>query len=196
MAAHVTPVPMQKAYTPGLFAQEAAWKRALVESLPALSAPTCVDISRCGADLGALLAAKYPDGRVLDLALAPLKAGSVDILAGCYALQETPDLWTLLEDVHRVLKPGGVAAFIDFSKPSLLQQQKLHYRFLKIWGGLRGLLQHRDTAAYAHVAESHRRFPDRLHLREILFQKGFLVTASHRFFGGLTEALYLRKTGK
>jgi ubiquinone/menaquinone biosynthesis C-methylase UbiE len=40
----------------------------------------------------------------------------VDIVTGGYALRNAPDLGTAIDEISRVLKPCGVAAFLDFSK--------------------------------------------------------------------------------
>ena len=41
----------------------------------------------------------------------------MDIVTGGYALRNAPNLETVIDEVNRVLKPCGVAAFLDFSKP-------------------------------------------------------------------------------
>jgi ubiquinone/menaquinone biosynthesis C-methylase UbiE len=46
-----------------------------------------------------------------------LDSGSVDIVTGGYALRNAGDLREVLAEIYRVLKPGGIGCFLDFSKP-------------------------------------------------------------------------------
>src|SRR5262249_29260262 len=128
-----------------------------------------------------------------DMGSLDVPSESVDIVTGGYALRNAPDLGTTIDEISRILKPGGVAAFLDFSKPGGKIPQKIEYWVLKIWTGLWGTLLHRNHEVYSYIAESLQRYPDRSHLREILRDKGFSVTYSRLFFGGITELLIAQK---
>jgi demethylmenaquinone methyltransferase/2-methoxy-6-polyprenyl-1,4-benzoquinol methylase len=117
----------------------------------------------------------------------------VDIVTGGYALRNAPDLGTAIDEISRVLKPCGVAAFLDFSKPGGKIPQTMEYWGLKVWTGLWGTLLHRNHEVYSYIAESLKRFPDRPHLRDIFLDKGFSVIDSRLFFGGVTELLMVQK---
>ena len=45
----------------------------------------------------------------------PMEDGSLDLVAGSYLLHELPSAATreLLQEAHRVLRPGGIVAVID-----------------------------------------------------------------------------------
>ena len=57
---------------------------------------------------------------------------SVDIATGGYALRNAPNLGIVIDEIGRVLKPQGVAAFLDFSKPAANIPQKMEHWGLKI----------------------------------------------------------------
>jgi len=201
--------------------RDAAWKRALIASLPDLPSPVCVDLACGTGDVAFLLAERYPRGSVagidlsdpmLDLARGrnrfgnvrfergdlcdlPLPDGFADIVTGSYALRNAPDLREAVAEVRRVLKPGGVSAFLDFSKPESSVLQRLQYLLLRGWCGLWGLLLHGTPEIHGYVAESLRAFPDRGRLTEIFREHGFGVSAGRRFFLGITGLLILRKGG-
>jgi ubiquinone/menaquinone biosynthesis methyltransferase len=201
------------------FGRDAAWKRALVSSLPSVESPVCVDLACGTGDLTFLLADKYPGGRISglditepmleiarerntyanvsfvnqDMGSLPIASESVDIVTGSYALRNAPHLETVIDEVGRVLKPGGVAAFLDFSKPSVNLTQKMEYWVLKIWAGSWGILLHRNHEVYSYIAESLERFPDRDRLRNIFREGGFAVIDSRLFLGGITELLVFQK---
>ncbi len=201
------------------FGRDAAWKRTLISLLPAHQSPVCVDLACGTGDIAFLLAGKYPRGRIAgvditepmleiarhrnthpnvsfakrDMGSLDVVSESVDIVTGGYALRNAPDLGTTIDEISRVLKPGGVAAFLDFSKPAGKIPQNLEYWGLKTWTGMWGLLLHRNHEVYSYIAESLQRFPDRPHLRDMFQAKGFSVIASRLFFGGVTELLMVQK---
>jgi len=201
------------------FWHDAAWKRVLISWLPPLDAPVCADLACGTGDIAFLLAGKYPRGRVSglditepmlalarrrnahdnvrfihgDMAGLPLTSGTADIVTGGYALRNAPDLATTIGEIHRVLKPGGVAAFLDFSKPSDPLLQRLEYWLLKGWTGLWGILLHGNHEVYSYIAESLDAFPDRAKLHGMLREKGFEVLQTRLNFFGITEILMVRK---
>ena len=201
------------------FGRDAAWKRALISSLPYHESPVCLDLACGTGDISFLLADKYTRGRIsglditepmLDIARQrnnrpnvsfvnqnmgslEIPSETADIITGGYALRNAPHLETVIDEIGRVLKPRGVAAFLDFSKPDASIPQKIEYWCLKIWTGLWGVLLHRNHEVYGYIAESLRRFPDRRHLRNLFQEKGFSVVDSRSFFGGITELLVVQK---
>ena len=202
------------------FWRDSHWKRDLIASLPPAESPLCVDLACGTGDIAFLLAKKYPQGRIVglditesmldlarrrntfpnvcfasqDMARIEFAAESADIITGGYALRNAPDLEVTVEGIGRVLKPGGVAAFLDFSKPSAKLPQRLEYGILKVWTGFWGMLLHRNPEVYGYIAESLQCFPDRDRLRSIFRDSGFTVIASRRYFFGITELLVVRKS--
>lgn len=201
------------------FGRDPAWKRKLLAHLPESGSPVCVDLACGTGDLTRLLSMRYPDGQVTGLDLTPemlaiadertgafdvsylegsmaslpFEGASIDLITGGYALRNAPDLNQTLDEMARVLKPGGYAAFLDFSKPSNRTGQIMSYGLLKFWGGLWGLLLHGNPDVYGYIADSLKLYPDRSELRNRFAKRGFLMYASHRFFGGLLEAVVFKK---
>ncbi len=199
--------------------RDAAWKRRLVRALPPLDAPACADLACGTGDVTRLLAKRYPGGRIegldltpgmLDLARRltphgpvsyrlgdmqqlPWADASLDIVTGSYALRNAPDLDQAIAEVGRVVKPGGYAAFLDFSKPRSPGLQAIGYAVLKAWGGLWGLLLHRNADVYGYIAESLRRYPDREELRSRFLRDGWTVRRRKLLYLGLLEILVLEK---
>jgi demethylmenaquinone methyltransferase/2-methoxy-6-polyprenyl-1,4-benzoquinol methylase len=200
--------------------QDASWKRDLIAALPPLEKPFCLDLACGTGDITLLLAEKYPQGHIVGiditepmLALARARGAqpnvqflnqdmgrlsfnpkSVDIVTGGYALRNAPDLGTTLDEIHRVLKPGGIAAFLDFSKPTGRFPQHLEYWILKIWTGFWGIVLHRNHEVYGYIAESLRRFPDSGDLERMLQDKGFTLIVSRLYLFGITRLLVIGKT--
>jgi ubiquinone/menaquinone biosynthesis C-methylase UbiE len=130
-----------------------------------------------------------------DLCDLPYPDGSVDVVTGSYALRNAPDLRKAVAEVRRVLSPGGVAAFLDFSNPDRPSLRYPQYLLLRSWCGLWGLLLHGTPEIHGYVAESLRTFPDRNRLRGIFRENRLEVSAERRFFLGITGLILLRPTG-
>jgi demethylmenaquinone methyltransferase/2-methoxy-6-polyprenyl-1,4-benzoquinol methylase len=199
--------------------RDAAWKRQLVAGLPALSQPVCVDLACGTGDITRLLARRYPEGSVVgldltepmlalarertaesnvryaqaDMCATQLPAGTVDIVTGGYALRNAPRLETALAEIQRLLRPGGVATFLDFSKPPAGRAQRLELSVLKAWGGFWGCLLHASPRVYTYIAESLRRHPDRRELHAVIERSGFRIVGSACFFAGIIEIVTFRK---
>ena len=128
-----------------------------------------------------------------DMHALPLIAGSCELVTGSYALRNAPDLDCALAEISRVLRPGGHAAFLDFSKAVTPRGQHWQYSLLRLWCGLWGRLLSGSWEVHGYIAESLRRFPAgeelvrlmRLHDLELLIQK--------RFFCGMMQLLQLRR---
>ena len=219
------------------FGRDFSWKRKLIDALPSLDAPVCVDIACGTGDLCFLLADKFADGNILGLDLTDsmlrlaekrckhenitfvrrdmcdteLPESHADIVTGGYALRNAPDLDRALDECRRILKPGGFAAFLDFSKSPSPTSAALTHRLLKFWGVFWGFALHGNGEVYGYIAESLRVFPDRdeLHDRDTLHagnpardelhdgfrRHGFTIEKVDRFYGGLLELSLLRKNG-
>lgn len=201
------------------FGRDKTWKDELVAKLPAIKNPNCLDLACGTGDLTFRLAQRYREGHVvgLDLTEAMLVIArprnslnnvefvigdmsqtefadeSFDIVTGGYALRNAPDLKTALEEIRRVMKPGGTGAVLDFSKTSNRTLQKLQLLVLKTWGGFWGLALHRNTDIYTYIAESLKQFPDSSQLKGHLEDIGFRNIRSKKHFFGMTETIIFEK---
>ncbi|MBN2738218.1 MAG: ubiquinone/menaquinone biosynthesis methyltransferase [Spirochaetales bacterium] len=110
---------------------------------------------------------------------------SFDVLTGSYALRNAPDLGSTLDEIRRVLKPGGTAAFLDFSKSHLVLLQKIQLSLLSFWGRLWGLVFHGNAEVYGYIAESLKEFPDARAFSRLVETKGFKIKGKQSFFFGL-----------
>lgn len=199
--------------------RDVSWKRDLVSALPAHEAAVCADLACGTGDIVFLLAKKYPRGNItgIDITEPMLQIASIrntygnakfsnqdmcelkfveesiDIITGGYALRNAPDIDIVVAEIYRVLKPGGTAAFLDFSKPEKAYLQKLEYWILKLWTGFWGIVFHHNHEVYSYIAESLKMYPDRLQLRLKFEQKGFEIKKSCLYFLGITELLVVQK---
>jgi demethylmenaquinone methyltransferase/2-methoxy-6-polyprenyl-1,4-benzoquinol methylase len=199
--------------------QDMGWKRKLVASLPNVSEPVCVDVACGTGDVTLLLADRFGKGEFTgvdltremvdlanqrnqnsdvrfvcgDMGCLGMADESVDILTGSYAIRNAPVLKEALAEFHRVLKPGGTLALLDFSKPRSGFFQGVQYQLLKFWGGLWGLLLHGNPEVHGYIAKSLRGFPDSESLERIFVECGFELGEAKAHFGGMMMQYILKK---
>ncbi len=195
------------------------WKKGLIRRLPALEKPVCLDLAAGTGDFSFALAQKYPKGSITGLDLTPEMVHiaecrnvyknvnfvtgdmcntacadqSIDIITGGYALRNAPDLAQLLSELHRILKPGGTAAFLEFVRPKNNMIRIIESAILKVWGGLWGLLLHSDVRVYGYIAESLKCFPTSDVLHQMIRDAGFNKIRSTRYGLGFIEVVVFEK---
>lgn len=108
----------------------------------------------------------------------PLAGNSVDTLTIAFGIRNMTRISQALEEIHRVLKPGGRCLCLEFSKPwALIRPFYNLYSFLVI--PRLGAMVARQPAAYAYLVESIRRFPDQEEMKGLMEQAG-MVNVSYR----------------
>lgn len=200
------------------FGRDSSWKKWLVQNIPLSKPPVAVDIASGNGDIALRLRRRYPSSVVIaaditpemahparcqitksrvpfaiqDMSCLGFKSECADIITGGYALRNAPDLDMTLAEIRRVLKSGGTAAFLDFSKPSARAAAVIEFLLLKVWGCFWGLVFHGKPQIYGYIAESLRVFPDRAALHGLLSKHNLAILQSKRFFFGIIEAVICR----
>jgi|SRR5579871_413184 len=120
----------------------------------------------------------------------PLADGALDLITMAFGFRNLVDYDAGLAEMHRVLKPSGVAAILEFSQPGKTIFGSL-YRFYsrhilpRIGGALSG-----SRDAYAYLPESIGKFPTAENLAARMRDAGFRSVEFDRMTGG-TVALHL-----
>ena len=199
--------------------RDQSWKKEMICALPKISEPLCVDLASGTGDVAFLLGARFPKGQITgidltadmvtlaearnrfdnvsfacqNMAETSFADASIDIVTGSYALRNAPDLAKAVQEVHRILRPGGHAAFLDFSKSGGPAMQKVQYWLLKCWCGLWGTLLHGNPTIHAYIADSLEQFPSRDDYHQLTRRTGFEIVSSRLFYFGMLELLVIRK---
>ncbi|MGA0370060.1 MAG: ubiquinone/menaquinone biosynthesis methyltransferase [Kiritimatiellia bacterium] len=201
------------------FGRDAAWKKWMIGQLSANRNAGILDLACGTGDITRALALRFPEATVTGLDLSPemleiarrqapeslhfvqgdmtntgRENNSCEIVTGGYALRNAPELSTALSEVQRILIPGGLAAFLDFSASANFLVRKFHYALLWTWGALWGLLLHGDPRVYAYIARSLAHFPDRLTLHRMFETHGLAPRTRRRFMFGLIEVVICEKS--
>jgi demethylmenaquinone methyltransferase/2-methoxy-6-polyprenyl-1,4-benzoquinol methylase len=124
----------------------------------------------------------FVEGDALRLPFADEVFDSVSIAFGLRNLSSVEDG---LSELRRVLKPGGLAAVLEFSTPvvpglSALFQQYFHRILPRIGGWVSG-----SRAAYTYLPNSVVKFPDQGRLAEMMRAAGFEAVEYKNLTGGI-----------
>lgn len=177
------------------------WKRFTVELSGTGPGDRVLDIAGGTADLARLFADRVgPTGSVVltDINAAMLRAGrdrlldagrlvpaiqcnaealpfaprAFDCVSIAFGLRNVTRKERALEEMRRVLKPGGVALILEFSKVAPQLQTAYDWYSFNVLPRL-GRLVARDEASYRYLAESIRMHPDQPTLKAMLEAAGF-----------------------
>ena len=115
----------------------------------------------------------------------PFAADSFDCITIAFGLRNVTDKDAALRAMYRVLKPGGRALVLEFSKPVAPGLQPLYdlYSFKVL--PLLGRLVAGDADSYRYLAESIRMHPDQHMLKDMMQHAGFERCDYHNLSGGI-----------
>jgi len=115
----------------------------------------------------------------------PLADGSVDLVASAFGFRNLSNYRAGLTEIRRVLRPGGLAAILEFSQPPSRWFGALYgwysRRILPAIGG--ALSGSRD--AYEYLPDSVRKFPSAVELAALMRDTGFQQVEFERMTGGI-----------
>ena len=115
----------------------------------------------------------------------PFPEDRFDCVCIAFGLRNVTHIDRALTSIHRVLKPGGRALVLEFSKPVLPGLSRVYDTYsLKVLP-LLGKLVTNDEASYRYLAESIRRHPDQETLKDMMAQAGFERVHYFNLSGGI-----------
>lgn len=201
------------------FGQDQSWKRQLIRSIPSIPEPLCLDLACGPGDLSRMLATQFPAGQIIaldicdemlrlamkkslfpqlyyvkgDMLSLPVEDNSLDIVTGGYALRNAPDLDELLAILYKKMKPGGIALFLDFSRPANPIKAQRQATLLSFWTQLWGILLHSNADVYGYIAKSLALYPNCEELQRKILSHGFCDFFQKTYLGGFTALVKFKK---
>lgn len=192
------------------YGQDGRWKRRLIGLAGPLGGTRVLDLATgtgdiafgaaaSGADVVALdvthrmielARAKARAGRevrflVGDMQALPFPAASFDVVTVGYGLRNVPDLGGAIDEIARVLKPGGRMWSLDFNRPASPLVTWLYLTYLTLVGGALGWVLHRDADTYRYIPASLRAYPGAAGVTRMLEARGFERVLHYPVLGGL-----------
>jgi demethylmenaquinone methyltransferase/2-methoxy-6-polyprenyl-1,4-benzoquinol methylase len=99
--------------------------------------------------------------------------GSFDAVTVAFGVRNFENLEKGLSEMLRVLRPGGTAVILEFSRPQIFPFKQLYNSYFRYLLPLIGRLTSRDTRAYTYLFESVQSFPDGDLFLSILTNTGY-----------------------
>ncbi|MFD1256466.1 bifunctional demethylmenaquinone methyltransferase/2-methoxy-6-polyprenyl-1,4-benzoquinol methylase UbiE [Mucilaginibacter terrae] len=123
--------------------------------------------------------------RLGDSEKLPFADNEFDALTVAYGVRNFENLENGLADMFRVLKPGGKAVVLEFSKPKGFPVKQLYNFYFKyITPGI-GKLFSKDARAYSYLPESVAAFPDGKDFVALMNKVGFKSTKNRPLTFGI-----------
>jgi demethylmenaquinone methyltransferase / 2-methoxy-6-polyprenyl-1,4-benzoquinol methylase len=116
--------------------------------------------------------------------------GQFDRITVGYGLRNVPDLPRALEEVLRLLKPGGRFLSLDFGRPKNRIYRELYLRYLTFVGSSFGWVLHGDPDVYRYISESLKLYPAQDGVKTLMEAAGFNETGYLCYLGGATAINY------
>lgn len=118
----------------------------------------------------------------------PFPSGSFDAVTIAFGLRNVTDKQRALEEMTRVLRPGGVVVVLEFSSPVVSGVKPLYdfYSFTVLPRLGRAVTG--DADSYRYLAESIRMHPDQATLRDMMVSAGLERCEWFNLSGGIVAA--------
>src|SRR5699024_6870721 len=115
----------------------------------------------------------------------PFESNSFDYVTIGFGLRNVPDYLTVLKEMYRVVKPGGVVVCLETSQPTLIGFRQIYYFYFKFIMPLFGKLFAKSYKEYAWLHESAKDFPDKKELAKLFNEAGFSNVEIKSYTGGV-----------
>ncbi|MEW8971882.1 demethylmenaquinone methyltransferase [Mesobacillus jeotgali] len=123
----------------------------------------------------------------------PFEDNSFDYVTIGFGLRNVPDYNQVLREMHRVLKPGGMAVCLETSQPTMpgfKQAYRLYFRFVM---PMFGKLFAKSYDEYSWLQESAKDFPGMKELAKMFSDAGFVNVEYKPYSGGVAAVHIGRK---
>lgn len=115
----------------------------------------------------------------------PFADDTYDFVTIGFGLRNLPDYHKALQEMYRVVKPGGRVICLELSKPIWQPFKGMYYIYLKGILPLLGKLFAKSYRQYKWLPESLAMFPDHLELKAIFEEVGFAHVEAYPLTGGI-----------
>lgn len=110
-----------------------------------------------------------------------------DAIIVAFGVRNFENLKKGLEDMYRVLKPGGKTVILEFSKPTMFPFRQLYHFYFRWILPKIGKIVSKDNSAYTYLPDSVNAFPDGEQFLQILENVGFNNTQCKPLTAGISS---------
>jgi demethylmenaquinone methyltransferase / 2-methoxy-6-polyprenyl-1,4-benzoquinol methylase len=131
--------------------------------------------------------------RVGDSENLPFPDNTFDAIIVSFGVRNFENLPKGLQDMNRVLRPGGTCLVLEFSKPQGFPFKQLYNFYFKYVLPTIGKLISKDASAYTYLHDSVQAFPDGTAFLDIYQQAGFKQTKCIPLTFGISSIYWGKK---
>ena len=151
-----------------------------------------MDISSGMLEVGKQKMKKRAFDNIIDMQLGdsenmPFEAATFDAITVGFGVRNYENLEKGLSEMLRVLKPGGQAVILEFSKPKAFPVKQLFGFYSKVLIPLFGKYISKDERAYTYLPESVAAFPEGTDMMNVLQKVGYHAHKQIRLSGGIAS---------
>lgn len=117
----------------------------------------------------------------------PFAENKFDAVTVAFGVRNFENLTQGLEEIYRVLRPGGMAVILEFSRPRGFPFRQLYSFYFNFILPKIGRMVSQDKAAYTYLPKSVEAFPDGEDFLHILQQVGFKQTKCRSLTFGISS---------
>jgi len=195
---------------------DVGWRKKVVKIIKNQNPKTVLDIATGTGDL-AIMMAKATDAKItgFDLSAGMLEVGrkkiaelnlenriemiqgdaekmpfednSFDCITVAFGVRNFENLKKGLDEIYRVLKPGGKFVILEFSQPQSLPMKQLYGFYSKNILPMIGKKISKDKSAYTYLPESVKAFPYGEEMKKILKSSNFIKTTDKKLTFGISS---------
>ncbi|MFL5763297.1 MAG: bifunctional demethylmenaquinone methyltransferase/2-methoxy-6-polyprenyl-1,4-benzoquinol methylase UbiE [Bacteroidia bacterium] len=103
----------------------------------------------------------------------PFTDSSFDAITVGFGVRNFENLEKGINEIWRVLKPGGMIAILEFSKPRKFPVKQFYHFYFRFITPFIGRIFSKDSSAYTYLPESVKAFPDGDDFLAVLKKAGF-----------------------
>lgn len=195
---------------------DVGWRKKVVKIIKNQKPKTVLDIATGTGDL-AIMMAKATDAKItgFDLSAGMLEVGrkkivelnlenriemiqgdaekmpfddnSFDCITVAFGVRNFENLKKGLDEIYRVLKPGGKFVILEFSQPQSFPMKQLYGFYSKNILPIIGKKISKDKSAYTYLPESVKAFPYGEEMKKILKSSNFIKTTDKKLTFGISS---------
>ncbi len=126
----------------------------------------------------------------------PYEDDSFDYVTIGFGLRNVPDYMQVLQEMYRVVRPGGIAVCLETSQPTIPIFKQLYFFYFRQIMPLFGKFFAKSYDEYSWLQESTMNFPGREELKAMFYKAGFSSVEVKAYSGGVAAMHLGRKSGE
>ncbi|QQE79930.1 demethylmenaquinone methyltransferase [Alicyclobacillus sp. SO9] len=119
----------------------------------------------------------------------PFPDNSFDAATVGWGLRNVPDIDKTLQEMRRVVKPGGWVVSVDMAKPTAPVFKQVYWLYFNWLVPLMGKITAKRKSAYQYLHDSSKEFDSQQQLTQRFASNGLARTAFHNLMGGVVAVV-------